>query len=576
MKTRGAVLHPAVGLILAMGLAIPAEPGSLDDTDVAQEELGADSDILALVNGEPLYSPSLEQGLGSMHSGQQEKTRSAFDLRHLLDRVIDTLLVAQEARVLGMASEEPIPGQLRALRRKLALEHLQAVEVSGKLGITEEEVRGVFEKEYETTTFRIITLHDQDEARALRATLDKESDFDALAEELSKDQYSARGGLVEDVDRIDLPGAVADSIFSSSPGSILGPLQTTIGWAIVRVEAVAPADPERFDDLEKKCRDVIRFKKTQSLKKELSGELIESHSVSIDWELVDSIGYERLPDGRLRPEVADPAGTVATIEDRKITAGELGQALQLRWSGVRNETAAMATKQLVMQRLVDEELLRAESLSRGYDRTPETEKAVAALEMHLLARRYFSEVLSADIEVSDQDLITYFEEHQEAFRKPPRIQVGQITVATSEEADRIADLLRQGSDLAWLAREHSIDRFGDNGGDRGWMVAQPGIDPIQDALFDAEAGDVIGPLGMPGNFIVIRVGARDEQGLFKLEEVRNQVASAVFREQFEASRTSLIEKLRERSEIEINDAGLEALVVSGSLEEDEPAPSHEH
>ncbi len=576
MKTRGAVLHPAVGLILAMGLAIPAEPGSLDDTDVAQEELGADSDILALVNGEPLYSPSLEQGLGSMHSGQQEKTRSAFDLRHLLDRVIDTLLVAQEARVLGMASEEPIPGQLRALRRKLALEHLQAVEVSGKLGVTEEEVRGVFDKEYQTTTFRIITLHDQDEARALRATLDKESDFDALAKELSKDQYSARGGLVEDVDRIDLPGAVADSIFSSSPGSILGPLQTTIGWAIVRVEAVAPADPERFDDLEKKCRDVIRFKKTQALKKELSGELIESHSVSIDWELVDSIGYERLPDGRLRPEVADPAGTVATIEDRKITAGELGQALQLRWSGVRNETAAMATKQLVMQRLVDEELLRAESLSRGYDRTPETEKAVAALEMHLLARRYFSEILSADIEVVDQDLLTYFEEHQEAFRKPPRIQVGQITVATSEEADRIADLLRQGSDLAWLAREHSIDRFGDNGGDRGWMVAQPGIDPIQDALFDAEAGDVIGPLGMPGNFIVIRVGARDEQGLFKLEEVRNQVASAVFREQFEASRTSLIEKLRERSEIEINDAGLEALVVSGSLEEDEPAPSHEH
>lgn len=571
------VLQLGLGLMILVGLASPAESESPKPTTLAAKELGEESEILAVVNGEPLYSPSLEQGLSSMHAGREERTRDAYDLRHLLDRVIDTLLIAQEARAMGMAEEAPIPDQLQALRQKLALDRLQTVEIADKLEITEEDVRGVFDTEYQTATIRMITLHEEDEAGTLIATLDEESDFDALAKEHSKDQFSARGGLIENVDRIDLPRSVADSIFSSTPGSILGPLQTTVGWAIVRIEELAPADPERFDGLERKCRDEIAFRKADLFKKELSEQLVESHAVSIDWELVNSIGYERLPDGRLMPEIADPAAAVATIGDHEITAGRLGSALQRRWSGVRNEDAAMASKPIVLQRLVEAELLKAEALSRGYDRSPETERAVSAMEMHLLAKRYLNEVLKADIKIQEQEIVAYFEEHRAAYHKPPRVQLGQITVPTREEADRIADLLRQGSDLAWLAREHSIDRLRDSGGDRGWFEPRSGFDPLQDALLEAEAGDVIGPMGSPGNFVVMRVGAREDQGFLTLEEARGRVTTAVFAGKFEDSRSALLETLKERSRIEVNDAALEALSVSGSPEEeDEPTPSPGH
>jgi len=577
MSVGRTVLHLGLGLMILVGLGSPAESEKPEPANLAAEEVDEGSEILAVVNGEPLYSPSLEQGLSSMHAGQVERARNDFDLRHLLDRVIDTLLIAQEARALGMDEEEPIPLQLEALRQKSALERLQTVEISDQLKITEEDVRGVFDTEYQTATIRMITLHEEEEAEALIATLDDGSDFEALAKERSKDQFSARGGLIENVDRIDLPRSVASSIFTSTPGSILGPLQTTVGWAIVRIEELAPANPERFDSLEKKCRDEIRARKAALLKKELSGGLLESHSVSIDWELVNSIGYKRLPDGRLRPEIANPAATVATIGDHEITAGALGYALQRRWSGVRNEDAAMASKPIVIQALVEAQLLKAEALSRGYDKTPETERAVAAFETHLLAKRYLDEVLSAAIEIKEPEIVAYYEEHRDAFHKPPRVQVGQITVSTREEADRIAELLRQGTDLAWLAREHSIDRLRDSGGDRGWFEPRPGFDPIQDALFTAQAGDVVGPMGPPGNLVVMRVGAREDQGFLTLEEARGRIKSALFREKFEESRSALIETLRERSEIEINDAALEALTVSGSPEEeDEPTPSHGH
>ena len=84
-------------------------------------------------------------------------------------------------------------------------------------------------------------------------------------------------------------------------------------------------------------------------------------------------------------------------------------------------------------------------------------------------------------------------------------------------------------------------------------------------------------MGTPGNFVVMRVGAREDQGFLTLEEARGRVTTAVFANKFEDSRSARLETLRERSRIEINDSALEALTVSGSPEEeDEPAPSHGH
>ena len=72
--------------------------------------------------------------------------------------MIDTLLIAQEARALGMDEEEPVLQQLEALRQKSALEQLQTAEIADKLKITQEEVRGLFDTEYQTATIRMITL----------------------------------------------------------------------------------------------------------------------------------------------------------------------------------------------------------------------------------------------------------------------------------------------------------------------------------------------------------------------------------------------------------------------------------
>ena len=140
----------------------------------------------------------------------------------------------------------------------------------------------------------------------------------------------------------------------------------------------------------------------------------------------------------------------------------------------------------------------------------------------------------------------------------------QITVTTAAEAERIAALLREGADAAWLARQHSVDRFRDRGGDRGWTAAGPGPDALSAALVEAAPGDVIGPLGALNDHKVYKVTAREPQGTIAFAEVARTIRAGLLGERIESARAARVGKLRDRSEILVDTELLRTLRLSGS------------
>jgi len=138
-------------------------------------------------------------------------------------------------------------------------------------------------------------------------------------------------------------------------------------------------------------------------------------------------------------------------------------------------------------------------------------------------------------------------------------------------ADEIARLLREGTDLAWLARKHSTDRFAESGGIRGWMVPSPGVDDLQDRLFVAKPGDVLDPVGAPGNYYVLKVLVREEQGVYGLADVSGNIRNMVFSEKFRVVLDKFMTTLRSRSDIRINEEALASISISGAMDEEPPA-----
>jgi peptidyl-prolyl cis-trans isomerase C len=528
--------------------------------------------VVATVNGEPVYAEDVKQVLEQLHSDVSSARRSAPDRKLLMFRLVNDALLAQEARALGMDREEPLPAQVARRRQSLAVARLEREEIASRARPSDEEVRKAFEDEYRTVTFRMLTVREQERAADLRRKLEQGAELEALAKANSVDPYAARGGLVENVAKIDLPLEIADRVFAVKAGELEGPVLTGIGWSDIRVESLAPADPARFEELKPSLSALVRFRKAEVLRAELGARMRKAHAVVVDEEVAAAIVPERLPDGRLVPKAQKPEAVVARVDDRTITAGQLGQAFRMRWSGVANETAALAARGPVLDRLVQAELMAAEALARGYGDTPEAKRALHAYETKLLVSRYLNQVLAADIRVTPEEMQAYYEAHKEGFHRPPRVHVHQITVPTEEEAKRLAGLVRQGADIGWLARQHSVDGFKVAGGDRGWVVPGRSGDAADEALFTARPGEVLGPEAAAEGFAIVQVDAREEQGIYDFKEISGNVHKAVKDQKVEQAIDELVRKLRSRSKIEVREDVLASLRITAAPAEEKAHP----
>ncbi len=574
-------LAPRIALVAVLlpSLAAPstsaAEVVAPAATSPAVPAAAAEPTPLAVVNGEPVYPEDAERQLAETHQQAQAGERAVFDLDRLVFRLVNDTLIAQEARAMGMLEEAPIPGKLEELRHQLAVQHLENEAVWRPATATDEEIREAFEREYRRVTLRVLTTLERDDAERALEDLRGGADFAKLAAERSVDPYKLRGGRVEDLARIDLQTELAQVAFDAAPGALLGPVRTSIGWSVVRVEAFSPADPDRFEAVRRDLRDLVRFRKGQALKAALAARLREKVPVEIDAEVLAGIAPERQPDARLMPKVGDRDAVLARVGDQTVTAGELGMALVWRWKGIRNEEAARAAVPLVLDGLLESKLLLAEALSRGYDRTPAVERRVAALEKDLLVDRYLKTVLGPAVTVDRDEMEAYYEAHRESFNRPPRFHVSQITVATPEEAREVARLAREGTDFAWLARRHSTDGYKETGGERGWVEPKPGGGDFDEALLAAQRGDVLEPMGAAGSWVVVRVNLREAQGPYPFEQVSGNVRSAVYAEKFQRLLADFVDKLRSRSDIEVDEAALAKLRITGT-HEDAPADPAGH
>jgi peptidyl-prolyl cis-trans isomerase C len=538
----------------------------------AQEQTGRQ--VVATVNGEDMLLDDLERYLASLHQSMNATQRGAFDIDRLMFRAVNDMLLGQEARALGMDEEEPVAGQVERYREKLAVRVLERVEIAEKTVPTDEEVRDFFTDQYREITLRVITAREQASADELLAEIQAGGDMEALALERSKDPYRLRGGLVDSVTKIDLQPEIAELAVGLEPGELGGPVRTDLGWSLIRLEKITDADPDRFPKLERFLKAVVQQRKAKEARKTLAAKLRERYAIRINDEVVVAFRPERLPDGRFAPSIKDPEAVVVRVDGSQVvTAGEYSKALLEAWSNVRNEEVAAEVTPTVLSELIDQKLLVAEAMVRSYAERPEVEREVRARESELLVSRYLEEVVAAGVEVSRDEMEAHFREHQKEYRKPPRIHLGQITVTTMEEAQRIAALLRQGTDLAWLAQQHSIDRFKGAGGDRGWIEPRPG--GANAHLLETMVGDVLEPFGTPGNYVVLKVLARDEQGLYSFKEVSGNVRNDVYGDKVRDTIERYMETLRGRSEIDINEELLKSLQITGEDKMQHPHPKPE-
>ncbi|CAN5604870.1 hypothetical protein BH24ACT26_BH24ACT26_15020 [soil metagenome] len=163
---------------------------------------------------------------------------------------------------------------------------------------------------------------------------------------------------------------------------------------------------------------------------------------------------------------------------------------------------------------------------------------------------------------ADQDLMAYYESHQEDYRET---QVQHILVKDNRLALDISEQLRSAHAskvdklFAALAKKHSTDPSNkDKGGELGWVAPGTLVEPFEAALGSLDIGEVSRPVRTEFGFHVIRVTGRRTK---PFEQVSQEIQAQIGNEAFQRWLTDAYEE----ADVEVNPRYGELDLATGQI-----------
>jgi len=230
--------------------------------------------------------------------------------------------------------------------------------------------------------------------------------------------------------------------------------------------------------------------------------------------------------------------------------------------------------------VIDRELILAEADHLGFSVAPaETEAALAdfrhdydqpsfdrmlqerglslddmrrELTSNLLIEKVVRQAAYAGIEIPDQAVKEYYQQHQDEFNRPEQVRARQIVVATEEEGERLLGLLRQGESFAALAKEHSLSPDGEDGGDLGFFARGEMPPEFDDAVSNLPVGRLSGLIKSPYGYHIFLVEEKRRAKHLTLDEAAAEISRELRRQAEEKAYQRWLQGLRARADIEIN------------------------
>ncbi len=301
------------------------------------------------------------------------------------------------------------------------------------------------------------------------------------------------------------------------------------------------------------------------------------------------------------PEVAQPevdldelpfraTGPVARVDGREITADEFNQAVFEHVSRMPPQVSRQVTQAFVNQVLdflIDRALVDAvleeadievsdEELEAAFaefrSRFPDdqtfamyqaqlgmTEEVIRdAMRPDVTLEKYLRD--RYELEVTDEELTTYFEENREQFGEPPMADVKQIVIRVErdgsgeEEARSKIEAahreLSEGAEFAQVATEYSEGPTAARGGELGPVPQGVLPDALDEAAFSLPIGELSEPIRSPFGYHILQISSRTEGQEVTLAEVRDEVAMRVRHRQTAEVFQRFMDEMKAEVEIE--------------------------
>lgn len=261
---------------------------------------------------------------------------------------------------------------------------------------------------------------------------------------------------------------------------------------------------------------------------------------------------------------------VARIGDRDVTASEIrGQLEEL----TPKDREALQANRAELARFVRGILVRRallqDATAAGWEKNPSVVAGLNRVRDQYLVESFLQSAAKVPEDYpSDEEVASAYKAEKERLRLPRRFQLSQIFISADggDEAARkkaeslAAQVKAKPADFARLAKENSDEPVSAaRNGSLGWLAEEAITPEVRPTVSTLAKGQVSAPVKGNGGYHIIRLEDVREAGPASIEEVREDLKTALRLQRAQLNREAYIATLLERQAISVNELALDAL-----------------
>jgi peptidyl-prolyl cis-trans isomerase C len=207
----------------------------------------------------------------------------------------------------------------------------------------------------------------------------------------------------------------------------------------------------------------------------------------------------------------------------------------------------------LQETLIPKYLLFKEALAKKIDQQADSKEALFNYEVQILSEEYLKRE-TGGITATPQEIEAFYNQYKDRFRQDEERRIREIMVPTEDEAKEILIDLLKGADFAATAQSRSKADSAAKGGDLGYIKkGQLGDDytRLSDTAFSLEKGQISPVFKDKKGYYLLRIEDIKGGQLTPLNEVWDQVKSAVIYIKQQQKLQELKDTLSKKSKIEV-------------------------
>ena len=197
---------------------------------------------------------------------------------------------------------------------------------------------------------------------------------------------------------------------------------------------------------------------------------------------------------------------------------------------------------------------------------------------NLLTQRVIGQEVGGHINVSNQEIQQYYDQHKAEMERPEQVRLSEILISTQKpdavktgkgemalpetpsadavaqaqaKANQVYEMLQKGGNFDDLAKKYSNGPTATLGGDLEYFKRGTLSKDLESQVFDLPAGQYTKPIRTNQGFVILKVTEHQTAGVPPLKEVETQIQEQIYVTKMQPALRDYLTKLREEAYIDI-------------------------